>query len=710
MTRRRASRWGAAVCALALVTTGTAVATATAAEAPAPANNAPAATSPAPADLVKTASAAGVAGGGAISLSVPASGQKPAYDISVGLSPFKITTLRAGKVVLATGAAGLTWSTSSGAPVSATQVTSVNYQANKLVLTVATSNAGTTAKVTITPAPGQYAMTVTPSATPRSIALDYNLTASGHWYGNGEATTPAGGPYTDQPWPLDTGTVQDSEFSAASYNMDEPFWFTQAGSGLSVATQTNMSVSIGAAKTPHDGIFAVDDSKSLNATVYVGRNPKEVYNDYIAVAGHPTTSPSSDEFAAPAWNSWAQFYTTVTQQKFTDWAKGIHASGIGASSFSLDDGWMSHYGDFTFNSKFPDPKAMVDQVHSMGAKFGLWMTLWENLDSANYKIAAAKGYLLKSKADPSKPCTVTWWNGTAGIIDLANPAANKWFTDQIAALKKSLGVDGFKFDTRFYDPSCATDAGTTAQDYTALGARFAGQYDLLGMGIRTHWTGAQKYGFTTREIDKGTSWASLGAAFHQVLALSTVGYPYVTTDMIGGSDGGTPPTKEVLVRWAQAAAVIPSMYSSTSPLGLVDQAGKPVVYDAQTVQLYKKAVALHQGLLPYIQTQIARTVKTGEPIVKPIFFDYPADQASYSLGDEWLLGDSMLVAPMLTAGTTRSLHLPAGQWFDVNNQKVLTGPLTIAKYQVPLSQVPMFVKLGTADSAKAMKAAAASRA
>ena len=646
------------------------------------------------------------AAGGDLSLSVPGSGAKPAYKLEVGLDPFKVSTVRGAEVVMATRPSGVSVVTSSGAHVRSTHVLSAHFQNNKMVLTVATTTAGVTVKVTLAPAAGQYSMTLTPSgATPASIGLAYDLAASGHWYGNGETSTPAGGPYTDQPWPLDAGTVKDPEFSAASYNMDEPFWFTQTGAGLSVATQNNMTVSIADPKTPRQAVFGVDGAASFTSTVYVGHNPREVYNDYIAVAGHPTTSPSPDEFAAPAWNSWAQFYTTVTQQKFTAWATAIHQAGIGASSFSLDDGWMSHYGDFTFNSKFPDPKAMADQVHSMGAKFGLWATLWENLDSANYKIAAAKGYLLKSKADPSKPCTVTWWNGTAGIIDLANPAANKWLADQLAALKKSIGVDGFKFDTRFYDPSCATDPGTVAQDYTTLGAEFASHYDLLGMGIRTHWTGAQKYGFTTREIDKGTDWASLNAAFHQALSLSTVGYPFVTTDMIGGSDGGTPPTKAVLIRWAQAAAVIPSMYSSTSPFGLLDQHGKPVTYDAQTVQLYKKAVQLHQDLQPYIQTQVSRTLKTGEPIIKPIFFDYPTDQASYGIGDEWLLGDSMLVAPMLAAGTTRSVHLPAGQWFDVNNHKVQRGPVTMANYHVGLNQVPMFVKLGTADSTRVLEAA-----
>jgi len=645
-------------------------------------------------------------GTGSLALSVPAGGAKPAYDIKIGLDPFTVSTVRGGKVVMATEPSGVSVLTSTGSHLTTTHVRTANYQKNKLVLTVATTTAGAFVKVTLIPAAGQYSMALTPSVNnPGSIRLAYNLTASGHWYGNGETTTPAGGPYTDQPWPLDAGTVQDPEFSAASYNMDEPFWFTQAGTGLSVTTQNNMTVSIANPKTPHQALFGVDGARTFMSTVYVGHNPKEVYNDYIAVAGHPTTSPPADEFAAPAWNSWAQFYTSVTQHKFTDWATAIHRAGIGASSFSLDDGWMSHYGDFTFNSKFPDPKAMADQVHSMGAKFGLWVTLWQNLDSANYKIAATRGYLLKSKADPSEPCTVTWWNGTAGIIDLANPAANKWLSDQLADLKKTIGVDGFKFDTRFYDPSCATDPGTVAQDYTRLGAEFASSYDLLGMGIRTHWTGAQKYGFTTREIDKGTDWASLNAAFHQALSLSTVGYPFVTTDMIGGSDGGTPPTKAVLIRWAQAAAFLPSMYSSTSPFGVLDQNGKPVVYDAQTVQLYKTAVQLHHDLQPYIRAQVARTLKTGEPIIKPIFFDYPTDQASYSIGDEWLLGDSMLVAPMLAAGTTRSVHLPAGQWFDVNNKKVLRGSVTIPNYHVSLSQVPMFVKLGSADSTRVLKAA-----
>jgi alpha-glucosidase (family GH31 glycosyl hydrolase) len=81
------------------------------------------------------------------------------------------------------------------------------------------------------------------------------------------------------------------------------------------------------------------------------------------------------------------------------------------------------------------------------------------------------------------------------------------------------------------------------------------------------------------------------------VAISTIGYPFVETDMIGGSLGQPPPTKQVLVRWAQAASLMPLMYSSTSPLGVSNPAGTRT-YDQQTVDLYKAAITTHERLAP----------------------------------------------------------------------------------------------------------------
>jgi alpha-glucosidase (family GH31 glycosyl hydrolase) len=444
--------------------------------------------------------------------------------------------------------------------------------------------------------------------------------------------------------------------------------------------------------------YTVTDAATMDDTVFVESTPRAVYQDYVGIAGTPAKSDAtSSEYAKPLWNSWAQSYTSVSQASVLDWATGLHQAGVPAQAIQVDDGWSTHYGDFDFNAKFPDPGQLSAQIHAMGYKFGLWVTLWINNDAKNYAYAAQHGYLLKSKTDPSQPCSVTWWNGTAGIVDLANPAARDWYVGQLQNLEKTYGVDGFKFDTRFFDESCATYPGYTALDYIKLGAQVTDEFDQQGAGVRLSWTGSQKYGFVIREVDKGTGWDSLQAGVAQAMAISTIGYPFVETDMVGGSLSQPPPTKQVLVRWAQAASLMPLMYSSTSPLGVSSPAGSRS-YDAETVALYKAAAQLHTALAPYIDQQVARAVKTGEPIMKPLFFDFPKDKASYAISDEWLLGDSLLAAPVLADATSRDVHLPAGQWYDVLRHRVVRGGTTLTGYSAALSETPMFIRLGTAST------------
>src|SRR4029079_12341765 len=168
--------------------------------------------------------------------------------------------------------------------------------------------------------------------------------------------------------------------------------------------------------------------------------------------------------------------------------------------------------------------------------------------------------------------------------------------------------------------------------------------------------------------------------------------------MIGGSFSGQPATKEVLVRWAQAASLMPLMYSSASPLGVSSRAGSRS-YDQQTVDLYAAAVKTHGRLAPYINGRVSRAVATGEPIMKPLFFRFPADQAGYTIDDEWLLGDSLRPAPVVSDQAGRDIHLPAGRWYDVAHRRVVTGPVDLTGYAADLTQNPLFLRLGTRDTA-----------
>ncbi|MFV8182363.1 glycoside hydrolase family 31 protein [Streptomyces sp. AF1B] len=646
---------------------------------------------------------------GAVTLDVPATRDSPGYSVSVPKTgQLALTTSRSGHTVLATGPDALRFTSGDDTWQHATTLTGWRWHDGVLTLTAGTTLAGAGIEARVTPSADRYRLDWdVKGVLATRLGLTHGLHSAGHWYGHGETTTPSGGPYTDQPWPLDAGQVEQDDFSAASYQMVDPFWYTQSSAGLYVDTGDTMDVALNSGGYGL-GRFTVESGSTYKATVFVESTPRDVYRDYIGIVGKPRQSDATyEQYAKPLWNSWAQFYTNVNQEKLLKYATDLHANEVDGHTIQLDDKWESNYGNMTFDPKaYPDPKAMSDQIHAMGYDFGLWVTLWINLDSANYQYAADHDYLLHDAADPTKPCTVSWWNGTAGIVDLANPEAKAWYQGNLKKLMDTYDVDGLKFDTRFFDDHCTGRDGNTRTDYQRLGSELADSYDLQGAGIRVHWgSAAHQAGFVVRQIDKGTGWDSLRAAVSQNLALSTIGYPFVETDMIGGSSGQPAPTKEVLVRWAQTASYMPLMYASTSPVDTIDATtGQKVDYDQQTVDLYREAIARHERLAPYIWDQVQHSLQTGDPIVRPLFFDFPQDKAGYTVGDEWMLGPAVLSAPNLTSADTRDIHLPPGRWYDVNRHTTIKGPTTLKAYAAPLGVTPAFVNLHAKGAVEALRA------
>ncbi|MGP4005116.1 TIM-barrel domain-containing protein [Streptomyces sp. 4N124] len=650
-------------------------------------------------------------GADTVTVSVPATRTSPGYSVEVTTAgTLTLTTERAGETVLATagGDTGALRFRSGDEWQHATQVTDWSWRDGVLTLTADTTLAGATVEARLTPEADRYQLSWdVESGHAEQLGLAYDLASAGHWYGHGEAATSQGGPGVNQPWPLDSGEVEHATFGPASYNMIDPFWYTADSTGLRVDTGDVMDVSI---NSGDDGLgrFTVESADTYEATVFVESTPLDVYRDYIGIVGKPAKSDATyEQYAKPLWNSWAQFYTKIDQGKLLDYATDLHENGLDGHTIQLDDKWESNYGNLTFDpATFPDPKGLSDKIHDMGFDFGLWVTLWINLDSENYDVAVDKGYLLKDAEDTTKPCEVTWWNGTAGIIDLANPEAKAWYVDKLKGLMSDYRIDGLKFDTRFFDEKCAPRDGHRPTDYQKLGAQLADEFDLQGAGIRVHWDStAHEAGFVTRQVDKGTGWDSLAASASQNLAISTIGYPFVESDMIGGSGGQAAPTKNVLVRWAQSASLMPLMYSSTSPVDTNDvTTGQKVDYDQQTVDLYRDAVETHEKLAPYIWDQVQQTLKTGDPIMRPLFFDFPRDKAAYTVADEWMLGPAVLAAPQLSAGGHRTVHLPSGTWYDVNHGTVIRGPKTLTGYPTPLGVTPAFVNLKAKGAAKAVRA------
>ncbi|GAA1945259.1 glycoside hydrolase family 31 protein [Amycolatopsis minnesotensis] len=624
---------------------------------------------------------------GSVTFSVPRTFGAPGYQLRIDTGRLGVTASRGGDPLLRTAPDAFTF----GGGV-ATGVRSVTKQ-NGTLVAVAGSTTGRTVTLRLTPKADRFDLRWSVDGEPEGDrATHFDLAASGQWYGGGETSEGK-----QQPYPLSAGAVDEPEFSPASYMMQEPYFYTSKSIGVYVRTDQPMKVALGGGRAD----LTVTKAGEYSSTVFVESSRRAVYDDYVGEVGKPEKSDATDaEFASPLWNSWAQYYRDIDQDKVLKWAGDLKAAKVTGHTIQLDDKWESNYGNLTFDAKtFPDPKSMVDSIHGTGQRFGLWTTFWINLDSANYAYARDHGYLVRAKGDPAKPCTVKWWNGTAGIIDLANEAARNWYTGNLRGLMSKYGVDGFKFDTRFFDDSCATSNGLTPRDYQKLGADMADGFDQQGAGIRTHW-GNQRYGFVIRAVDADASWGGLRTSLRRSMAISGNGYPFVETDMIGGSNSNPPPSPEVLVRWAQAASLMPLMYSSTSPVSTVDTTtGKPVTYPAETAKHYADAVRTHAKLAGYLKTQVRQAVADGSPIMRPVFFDFPGDHRFDTIDDEWMLGPALLAAPKITEGTSRDVVLPAGLWWDPGAKRLVLGGGTLHGYPAPLGTTPMFVRIGAPGSA-----------
>ena len=180
-------------------------------------------------------------------------------------------------------------------------------------------------------------------------------------------------------------------------------------------------------------------------------------------------SPDPLFFTAPQLNTWIELTYHQNQKDILGYAKSMLAHGIPPGVIMIDDTWQAGYGDWRFEpSRFPDPKAMVDELHGMGFKVMLWMCPYVGMDLPAYRRIAwgrnpddvrgypAKGGFLLDVRPPGtgegvpvvtkspKPCS--WWNGVSAFLDFSHPNANAWFAETLDGLAKDFGVDGFKLD------------------------------------------------------------------------------------------------------------------------------------------------------------------------------------------------------------------------------------------------------------------------
>lgn len=392
--------------------------------------------------------------------------------------------------------------------------------------------------------------------------------------------------------------------------------------------------------------------------------------------------PDTALFAAPQYNTWIELMYDQNQKDVLKYAHAIIDNGLPPGVLMIDDNWQEDYGKWNFHpGRFSDPKAMIQELHQMGFKVMLWVCPFVSADCDVYRALAVKKAFFMEK--PGDPAMVTWWNGKSAMLDLSNPEASAWFKGELARLQTTYGVDGYKLDagdTSFYKDNYIAHEKLDVNEH-------AGKFGEIGLAFplneyRACWKLAGRP-LVQRLCDKNHNWTDLQKLIPDLTAAGLLGYAFVCPDMIGGGEfksflNTATIDQDLVVRSAQTHALAPMMQFSVAPWRVLDAAHLDAV---------KKAVALRMSFTPRILKLAKDSAVSGEPILRHMAYVFP--EGGYEkVSDQFMMGDDLLVAPMVCRGVSRKVLIPKGKW-KADDGSVIEGPKELT-LDVPLTRLPYF--------------------
>lgn len=419
---------------------------------------------------------------------------------------------------------------------------------------------------------------------------------------------------------------------------------------------------------------------------------------YVSTKFFPSSGklPDSLLVKAPQYNLWIELQYHPTQESVLNYADKVLSAGLPAGVLMIDDNWSNYYGQFDFNRQyFPDPAKMVKTLHAKGFKVMVWICPFISPDSEIYRELAKKKFLLMDNGgDPSltwnstyKPLLVHWWNGYSACLDLTNPSAKEWLLAKLKLLQTQYGIDGFKLDAGdpyFYDnPNLVSFRKVLPNEHAEKWGEIGLVFPLNE--YRAMWKMAGKP-LVQRLGDKNHSWEDLQLLIPNTIAQQLMGHTFTCPDMIGGGQissflPGSTINQKLVVRSAQVHAMMPMMQFSAAPWKILDAAHFNAV---------KKAVNIREQYMPELMKVLRTSAISGEPALRPLEYNYP-NQGYANVKDQFMIGDRILAAPIVSEKDSRIVILPPGIW--TWNGKKWKGGRTY-EITVPLDELPIFVKQG----------------
>ena len=466
-------------------------------------------------------------------------------------------------------------------------------------------------------------------------------------------------------WNKDGGTSSEQAYK------NIPFYLTNRGYGIFVNHPGAVSFEV-ASENVSRAQFSVP-GESLEYFVIYGPTPKEVLEKYTALTGRAALPPP---WSFGLWLT-TSFTTTYDEETVTSFIQGMADRDLPLSVFHFDSFWMKEFQwcDFQWDARtFPDPAGMLKRLKARGLHICVWLNPYIAQRSPLFTEGIRQGYLLK------KPNGDIWqtdkWQPGMGIVDFTNPAARQWFGDKLRALL-DMGVDCFKSDFGERIPTDVvyhdgSDPVKMHNFYTYLynktvfqvlnerrgegeAVLFARSATVGSQQFPVHWGG-----------DCDSTFESMAESLRGGLSLALSGFGFWSHD-IGGFEG-TPPAS-VFKRW------IPfGLMSSHSRLHGNRSYRVPWLFDEEAVAVLRQFTKLKCRLMPYLYAHAVEAHQRGIPVMRAMMLEFPDDPTCDYLDRQYMLGESLLVAPIFSADGAVTYWLPAGRWTNFLTGEVIKGP------------------------------------
>lgn len=379
----------------------------------------------------------------------------------------------------------------------------------------------------------------------------------------------------------------------------------------------------------------------------------------------------------------------------------------------LDIHYMDGFRVFTVDDmRFPDFQQMIESLHRQGFKVVAVIDPGIKIDSEYmaYRSGIERRIFLKYADGTLVAAPV--WPGDCHFPDFTQERARLWWAEQCQILLAS-GIDGLWNDmcepTVFRNQPLGTLFDDVLHDKDGLGGNHLENHNIYGMQmaratqqaliehnvdkrpvniVRAGYAGTQRYA-STWTGDNSSTWDHLRLSISMTLNLGLSGAPLAGPD-VGGYFGNAEP--ELVTRWTQAAALMPYFRNHT----VLDTAPQePWAFGQPYETFNRRAIELRYRLMPYLYSVVALSAEYGWPIIRPLFMAEPHNRALRTVDDCYLLGDGLLVAPVVERGASRRrVYLPHGSdWYNFWTHERYEGGEEIV-VDAPLDRLPLFARSG----------------